>query len=226
MHLRLACIAVVLILVLQMTPCRAEPFTDTEFRGSYTTETLDAIIEKYELYDGWYWTEQAGVDQDFHGHENKPGWTDTAVNRMKKKDYEKGWYGCRWGRQQINARIPNDYGSGECYGFAQFIGYLLSGEKNPHGNWKRYYSVGAAGGLRPGDIVRAEYEMGGYKYMHSAVVYSVEGNTVLFLQVAGAQYNLIRTRQGYTDGYLKDETDLRKIRSLPNIIVYRSREAR
>ena len=128
--------------------------------------------------------------------------------------------------REINARIPNDYGSGECYGFAQFIGYLLSGEKNPHGNWKRYYSVGAAGGLRPGDIVRAEYEMGGYKYMHSAVVYSVEGNTVLFLQVAGAQYNLIRTRQGYTDGYLKDETDLRKIRSLPNIIVYRSREAR
>ena len=31
-------------------------FQDTRFQNVLTTENLDAIIEEYELYDGWYWT--------------------------------------------------------------------------------------------------------------------------------------------------------------------------
>ena len=30
-------------------------FVDTRFRGVYTTEHLDAILEAYDLNDGWYW---------------------------------------------------------------------------------------------------------------------------------------------------------------------------
>ncbi len=214
-------LAALFFCVLLLPAFAEEPFTDTSFQGSITTETLDAIIEKYELYDGWYWTGEAGVPQDYHGHEGKPGWTDTSVNTFKKTGWEEGWYGYRWGIPEINARVPNDRGYGECFGFAQFIGYLLSGERNPHANWMGYFSVDRAGGLRPGDIIRADYKKDGKRYQHSAVVYSVEGTTVLFIQVSGGNFNLIRTRQGYTDGNLRNETNLLAIRGLPDIVIYR-----
>ena len=50
-------------------------FTDSRFRDLLTTENLDAIIDEYELYDGWYWTTEADIPQDFHGHAESPGWT-------------------------------------------------------------------------------------------------------------------------------------------------------
>ena len=48
-------------------------FHDDRFRGRFTTENLDAIIDEYELYDGWYWTTEADVTQNFHGHPECPG---------------------------------------------------------------------------------------------------------------------------------------------------------
>ena len=34
--------------------CAEFLFHDDRFCGRFTTENLDAIIEEYELYDGWY----------------------------------------------------------------------------------------------------------------------------------------------------------------------------
>ena len=71
-----------LMLITAAWACHAEEalFTDESFQGNISTETLDAIIEKYRLYDGWYWTTEADVPQTFQGQEGKPGWTDSAVN--------------------------------------------------------------------------------------------------------------------------------------------------
>ena len=49
-------------------------FQDDRFRGDFSTKNLDAIIDEYELFDGWYWTTPCDVRQDFHGHPESPGW--------------------------------------------------------------------------------------------------------------------------------------------------------
>ena len=227
MRQKLVCMILAIWLLLCFAPSAlAFAFSDSEFLGRYTTEALDEIIDKYELYNGWYWTSEAGVLQDYHGQAGKPGWTDTAVNGNHRYGYEKGWYGCRWGIDRINEKDPNDYGYGECFGFAQFIGYLLSGDQNAHGNWDTFSTVKLAGGLKVGDIIRVDYYMEGRHCVHSAVVYSVgEGETgkeIRYLQVAGGQYNLIRSRTGFYDGRLMDETALSGIASLPGLRIYRS----
>ena len=214
----------VLLVASAVLPCAAEepePFTDESFRGNISTETLDAIIEKYELYDGWYWTTEAGVPQDFHGREDKPGWTDSAVNVFGRTGYLKGWYGCRWGKDQVNPLKPNDTGYGECFGFVNFLSYLLTGERNPHPVWKAYANIRISKGLYPGDIIRADYKKNGRRYQHSAMVYSVEGDEVLFLQVSGGNYNLLRTRQGYCDGNLMYVTSVKQIEWLNGTTIYR-----
>jgi len=213
----------VMLMLLGLQTAKAEfTFTDTEFQGQFTTECMDAIIEKYELYDGWYWTTQAGVIQNFHGAEGKPGWTDTAVNVKQKRDYVRGWYGYRWRKDEINKECPNDFGDGECFGFAQFIGYLLTGDLSPHAQWMTYGSIRQAGGLLVGDIVRGEYVVDGKKYMHSAVVYSVNGDEVLFLQTSGNLFNLMSNRQGYYDGYVCHETSMTALANNKNLKVIRS----
>lgn len=217
--------ALVLLLAVGMITaagiCTAEePFTDESFQGNISTETLDAIIEKYELYDGWYWTTEADVPQTFHGREDKPGWTDSALT-FGRGAYLRGWYGYRWGKETVNPRKPNDAGYGECYGFAQFIGYLLTGERNPQRNWKAYPSIRRSEGLQPGDIIRADYEKNGKKYYHSAVVYSVDGDDVLFMQASGGNYNQLRIRQGYTDGYVKNVTNIKALAALDGTTIYR-----
>ena len=167
---RIVMLLAALLLLAVSLPCAAEDqelFTDTSFQGNISTESLDAIIGKYELYDVWYWTTQSRVAQDFHGQSDKPGWTDTAVNAFRRTGYIKGWYGCRWGKNQVNPEKPNDAGSGECYGFANFIGYLLTGERNPQRSWTSYPSIEKAGGLRVGDILRADYDKDGRRYQHN-----------------------------------------------------------
>lgn len=192
-------------------PAQAETsFKDTRFQGAYTTENLDAILKEYELYDGWYWTTQGNVEQTYHGQENKPGWTDTAVNNMLKLDYEKGWYGCRWNWDKVLITKPNGSGWGECYGFAQFIGYLLSGKTNPQGTkgWKFYETLDRAKGLKVGDIIRIDYKKGAYHYQHSAVVYSVDGDNVTFIQVSGGNFNQLRIGTGFEGGGMEGTTSM------------------
>ena len=224
---RFGCFFLVMFLALPFasTALAAYNFTDDRFAGIFTTENLNAIIEEYELYDGWYWTTRPYVTQTFHGVEDAPGWTDTAVNVYKRPYYKEGVYGCRWG---CNAVLPENLslGRGECFGFASFIGYLLSGEVNPHGRWTRYYSLSAAGGVRVGDIVRTEFTAvvkgKEKKYYHSAVVYSVSEDEILFLQISGSLYNKIILGEGFADGYHEYLTTLEGLAKLPNIRICRS----
>ncbi len=196
-------------------------FSDDRFRGIFTTENLDAIIEEYELYDGWYWTTKARIPQTFHGVPDHPGWTDTAVNKYNRTNYVQGWYGCRWGSNFVLAEDPL-YGYGECFGFAQFIGYLLDGEMNPHRDWDFYYSVDAAGGLRVGDIIRVEYKIRDNEYRHSAVVYAVNGDEILFLQISSNNYNRISVGSGFSDGNHRDESSLDGIARIKGLKILRS----
>ena len=135
---RTICLYLVLVFAFLFVPCAFASygtfqFEDTRFAGDFTTDNLDRIIEEYELYDGWYWTTLPRIDQSFHGAEDQPGWTDTAVKKKGGTAFIPDRYGCRWLANRVN---PDVYGGmtggyGECFGFAQFIGYLLSGDYNP-----------------------------------------------------------------------------------------------
>ena len=200
----------------------ASECTDTRFQGVYTTENIQAILDAYDLIDGWYWVTQAEVIQDFHGRENAPGWTDSTKKRLGSSMLETdGFFGCRWNLKQVNARLPNADGWGECFGFAQFIGYLLSGDRNPHGHWKAYYSVWEAKGLKPGDIVRVYYETEDGVRQHSAVVYEALDDQVIFIQVCGATYNKLSIRHGFIGGGM-NTNNLYKIAKAPGLRIYRA----
>lgn len=199
----------------------ASDFSDDRFRGVFTTENLNAIIEEYELFDGWYWTTRARVPQTFHGVADAPGWTDTAVNKGGRRGYLRGWYGCRWNTGQVLPTTPT-YGYGECFGFAQFIGYLLDGEINPQHNWDFFYSVESAGGLKVGDIIRVEYRSRGKSYQHSAVVYEINGDEVLFLQISSMNFNRISVGTGFSDGNYQQESSLDVIAQIPSLKISRS----
>ena len=195
-------------------------FSDNRFRGKFTTENLDAIIDEYELFDGWYWTTEADVPQTFHGHPECPGWT-SAAEKHGRHIWLKGWYGCRWPIDHVRLAAPDRGGYAECFAFAQFIGYLLSGEINPQGNWDFWYSFDDAGELRVGDIIRAEYKHKNKTYRHSAVVYAVEGNDIRFIQVSGTSCNRISIGAGFTDGNYQDVTNIDLIRQLKGVRICR-----
>ena len=219
---RLFCLTVCAVF-LCVTAASAEfEFSDERFQGAFTTENLDRIIEEYELHDGWYWTTHPYTVQTFHGQENKPGWTDTAVNVFGQTAYTPGYYGCRWNSNNVLPELPA-LGYGECYAFASFVGYLLSGEYNPHGHWTRYYSLETSGGLRVGDIVRTEFMGEDHKkYQHSAVVYSVSDHEILFLQASGSSFNRISVAAGFSVGNLRDLKSPEDMKKIPDIRIIRS----
>ena len=218
---RFSLLLLILLLLSVSSASAGFEFSDDRFRGSFTTENLDAIIAEYELFDGWYWTTKARVTQTVHGVPDRPGWTDTAVNKYNRTAYVQGWYGCRWRSNFVVAETPT-YGYGECFGFAQFIGYLLDGEMNPHGKWDGYYSLETAGGLRVGDIVRVEYTARGSDYHHSAIVYAVNGDEILFLQISSNNYNRISVGFGFSDGNYRNESSLGVIAKIPGLKIMRS----
>ncbi len=202
----------------------AATFTDTRFQHVYTTENLDAIMEEYELIDGWFWVTRANVVQDYHGHENTLGWTETSQRLIDPYYYTPGWYGCRWNWDIVDPNIPNAAGWGECFGFAQFIGYLLSGSRNPHGEWVSFRFVNEAKGLKVGDIVRVEYTDETGFHQHSAVVYSVEGNKVKYLQVSGGARNKMRLRTGYMGGSDAGSTLVSDVYNFKGLRILRAEE--
>jgi len=195
-------------------------FSDDRFRNRFSTDNLDAIIDEYELFDGWYWTTQADIPQTFHGHPESPGWN-TSVENAHRKDYKPGWYGCRWPLDHVRKIAPDEGGYAECFGFAQFIGYLLSGEINPQHNWQFFYSIEASSGLRVGDIVRVEYRKNRHLVQHSAIVYAINGEEILFLQVSGSNYNRISIGKGFTDGNVENATSLEEISVIPGLKISR-----
>lgn len=216
----LIALALCLCLSVFLSPACAEfTFSDERFRGIMTTDNLDAIIEEYELFDGWYWTTRAEVSQDFHGRPETPGWTTSTES--SKKAYLKGWYGCRWPIDHVRREAPDRGGYAECFAFAQFIGYLLSGEINPQHNWDFFYNTKASEGLRVGDIVRVEYRKHKHSYHHSAVVYAINGEEILFLQVSGGSGNRISVGKGFSDGNVENVTTLEQISVIPGLKISR-----
>ena len=216
-------LSVLLVLLFLLPCCRASSeflFSDSRFRGSFTTENLDAIIDEYELFDGWYWTTPANVMQNFHGHPDSPGWTSSA-EKAKRNKYLRGWYGCRWPVNRVLRSRPDEGGYAECFGFANFIGYLLTGEINPQHNWAFFYSTEKSGPLQVGDIVRVEYRRNGYDIHHSAVVYAVNGEEILFLQVSGGNYNKISIGHGFTDGNIVDAKTMEEISAFHGLKISR-----
>ena len=161
-------------------------FSDTRFQNVLTTENLDAIIEEYELYDGWYWTTQADIPQTFHGHPECPGWT-TTVDRNSRKAYQEGWYGCRWPIDHVRKAAPDRGGYAECFAY----------------------------------IVRVEYRKSGHEYYHSAVVYEVNGEEIVFLQVSGGSYNRISIGKGFSDGNVENVTSIEELSVIPGLKISR-----
>lgn len=198
-------------------------FSDTRFQNAFTTENIDAIIEEYELFDGWYWTTPAEVPQDYHGHPDAPGWT-SSVATHRRNEYLSGWYGCRWPIDHVRKAAPDKGGYAECFAFANFIGYLLSGELNPQGNWDFYYSLDASSGLQVGDIVRVEYRKNNHEIRHSAVVYAIHGEEIIFLQVSGGNYNKISVGKGFSDGNVMDARTLEELSVIPGLKISRYRQ--
>ena len=196
-------------------------FSDERYQGVFTTENLNAIIEEYELYDGWYWTTPGDVPQTFHGRPEAPGWTYSAFH-LDYTGYLEHSYGCRWPIEHVRSMAPDRGGYGECFAFAQFIGYLLSGEINPQGRWNFFYTLEAAGGLKVGDIVRTEYRAKEKKYEHSAVVYAISGEEVIFMQVSGVGFNKIAIAQGFPNGKGEQLTVVEDIGRLPGLKISRS----
>ena len=201
-------------------------FVDTRFRGVYTTENLDAILEAYELNDGWYWVTKPDVAQNFHAHENKKGWTQSSLFMAEAKGedyfYNRGWFGCRWDCNEVQSGMPNAYGWGECFGFCQFLGYLLSGEVNPHGKWRQFNSVWEADGLRVGDIIRVEYTDEKGFHQHSAMVYSIKKDRVRFIQCSGVYHNQLFINWGFRGANLGNTTLLSDIRKFPGLRIHRA----
>ena len=117
---------------------------------------------------------------------------------------------------------PDQGGYGECFAFAQFIGYLLSGEINPQGRWNFFYSLEAAGGLKVGDIVRTESHTKERNYEHSAVVYAISGEEVIFMQVSGGGFNRISIGQGFPNRKGEQLTVVEDIGGLPGLKISRS----
>lgn len=201
-------------------------FVDTRFRGVYTTENLDAILEAYELNDGWYWVTKPDVVQNYHAHENKKGWTQSSLLLAQQRNedyfYNRGWFGCRWECNEVQSGMPNAFGWGECFGFCQFLGYLLSGEVNPHGKWHQFNSVWEADGLRVGDIIRVEYTDEKGFHQHSAMVYSIKEDRVRFIQCSGISNNKLYINWGFHGANLGNTTLLSDIKKFPGLRIHRA----
>ena len=219
--IRMVSVALAFLFLVRPSAFADFAFSEERFQGDFSTANLDRIIREYELFDGWYWTTEANVSQDFHGRENCPGWTKTTES-LGYRRYLDGWYGCRWSVDRLLPTSPGRGGYGECFGFAQFIGYLLSGDVNPQHHWPFFYSVKSAKGLKVGDIIRTEYTWKGKPVSHSAVVYAIVDGRLLFLQVSGSQYNRISIGS-FSDGHLKDIRMEEDVAKLPYLKISRSK---
>ena len=75
--------------------------------------------------------------------------------------------------------------------------------------------------MRAGDIVSVGYTKNKHEYHHSAVVYAVYGDEILFIQVSGSTYNRISVGKGFSDGNVFDARSLEELSVLPGIKISR-----
>ena len=123
--------------------------------------------------------------------------------------------------------VPATYsGSGQCQGYAKYIGKQLTGVEpcgaahdgygnsvTPNKGWTMYSSVDAAGGLKVGDMIRIDTPEGG----HAAIIYSVGTGSnpqITVTEKWGSNTTI------HTGGDLNGTSSLRYLNQIKNHKVY------
>ena len=190
-------VAAALVLMLLLTGL----LTAGALADSITTGAIQDVCNRYGFKSGAYWT------YDYSNVEKTKSALDAAATSgycASSVPYGSGKY-----RSQYYSGSDTHYGEyifqggRQCFGFANFIGYQLTGSV-PTSGWKKYSSVAeveSVGGLQVGDVIRA----GG----HSAMVLTVSGSTVTTVECWGGNKNKIAIG-GYFNGSAKTLKDIAK----------------
>ena len=142
-----------------------------------TTSAIEAVLSKYNFRSGMYWTyDYSKVSKNVNALDKAA----TAGYMASSRPYGSGTY-----QSAYYTKSKTHYGeyifkgTRQCWAFADFIGCQLTG-KVPSSQWTKYSvsQIEKAGGLRPGDVIRA----GG----HSAMVLRVSGSTVYTVECWGS----------------------------------------
>lgn len=156
MRRRGLCWLLVLVCVCTSMVLPVQAKAASDYYGTYTTENLQSICDAYNFKNGYYWsynTTVSGASTKYTASTHK---AKTSTSDKYGKPGETNYKGYSFD------------GGSECWGFAGFLGYKLSGIKTPNTKWKKYTSETALGDIRVGDIIRHS--------SHSAVVLTVSDN--------------------------------------------------
>lgn len=157
--------------------------------ASITTSAIKEVCSRYGFKSGAYWT------YDY----NQVNKTKTALDAAATSGYQASGipYGSGKYRSKYYSSSDTHYGEyifqggRQCFGFANFIGYQLTGSV-PTSSWTKYSSVAeveSVGGLQVGDVIRA----GG----HSAMVLTVSGSKITTVECWGGSKNKISVGGGF-----------------------------
>lgn len=177
---RICCVILSILFILIACDNITELFMQTAYAETvYTTSQIQTICNNYGFKSGAYWSYNSST-----GDSTSYKASSYKANTTSSGDPGTGYVGYYFA------------GGIECWGFAGFLGYQLSGHTNPYATWTKYSSISAldaAGGLKVGDILRTN--------THSAMVYSISSDgTIKFAQCCGGEYNKIRVNEGYASG--------------------------
>lgn len=209
------------VLVLLCTSYLVVPGSATavgEYYGTYTTENLKAICEAYNFKEGYYWSYNETVPGASSAYTASTHKAYTVTSNGNKRPGEKNYKGY-------------SFGGSECYGFAEFLGYKLSGLKYPKTKWKKYTTSESLGDIRVGDIVRYDtIQQNGKKWMHTAVALTVnDDGTFYVIDANGGSNNIIHSNKrafyylgtGYTNAKtMLDKTKVYVLRAPDNVYDY------
>ena len=201
---RIACFLTIIMVLCTFT---IESHAASWQKDVYTTTNISAICNAKNYIDGWYWSyspSESGAATSYMGSQYR------ANVYTTRKKVNNGDTSIPVGDKDKNGKYYQGYeypkGYWECYAFANYLGYLISGV-NPLNGWLKMSEkdVIATGGLRVGDIVRSS--------SHSAMVYSISSDgSVKFVQCAGGYYNRISVNTNFNN-----KSNIKKLKDITNI---------
>lgn len=125
------------------------------------------------------------------------------------------WAATGFSTSDVTRLVPKTYsGSGQCQGYAKYIGKKLTGvepcggaidskrygnDVKPNPGWAKYTSISAAGGLRVGDFIRIPTRDG---YGHAAIITSVGPGSDPVIQVTEKWGSNTTIKNGNLNGNL------------------------
>lgn len=129
--------------------------------------------------------------------------------------------------------VPATYsGSGQCQGYAKYIGKKLTGvepcggaidskrygnDVKPNPGWTKYTSIAAAGGLKVGDFIRIPTRDG---YGHAAIITSVGSGSNPTIKVTEKWGTLTTIKNGYLNGNSGIKGKLRTLNEIQSNGIY------